>query len=110
MALLARCVGGYSSRVVVPESALARIPDTLSFEQAAALPLVALTAWQVGLNSAADCCAAYLLLPFACGSTFPFCAQCNRLCGPEACAASVAATHLLRRDWIWHMCRQATVC
>jgi NADPH:quinone reductase-like Zn-dependent oxidoreductase len=70
MALLARCVGGYSSRVVVPESALARIPDTLSFEEAAALPLVALTAWQVGLISAVECCAAYLLLPVACGSTF----------------------------------------
>ncbi|PSC71602.1 NADPH:quinone reductase [Micractinium conductrix] len=46
MALLQNFVGGYASKVVVPESWLARIPDSLSFEQAAAMPLAALTAWQ----------------------------------------------------------------
>jgi len=47
MALLAMCRGAYASKVVVPEPSLARIPDSLSFKQAACLPLAALTAWQV---------------------------------------------------------------
>lgn len=39
--------GGCASHVVVPESALARIPEGMSFEDAAAVPLAGLTAWQV---------------------------------------------------------------
>lgn len=42
-----RCVGAYTSRIVLPEAALARIPERKSFEDAAAFPLAALTAWQV---------------------------------------------------------------
>lgn len=38
--------GGYASKVPVPERALALIPEGLSFEQAACLPLAGLTAWQ----------------------------------------------------------------
>jgi len=38
--------GTYAENVVVPESALAMKPASLSHEQAAAVPLVALTAWQ----------------------------------------------------------------
>ncbi|KAI7845014.1 hypothetical protein COHA_001380 [Chlorella ohadii] len=41
-----RCVGAYTSRIVLPEAALARIPERKSFEDAAAFPLAALTAWQ----------------------------------------------------------------
>lgn len=33
-------------QVVIPEAALAPIPDGMSFEEAAATPLAALTAWQ----------------------------------------------------------------
>ncbi|MDX1996992.1 MAG: NAD(P)H-quinone oxidoreductase [Thermoanaerobaculia bacterium] len=43
MALLAG--GGHAERVVVPEGQLMAIPETLSFEQAAALPEAFLTAW-----------------------------------------------------------------
>lgn len=46
-ALTHRCVGAYTSRIVLPEAALARIPEGKSFEDAAAFPLAALTAWQV---------------------------------------------------------------
>jgi hypothetical protein len=49
MGLTAFCVGAYSSRVVLPEVALAPIPDGLGFEEAAALPLAGLTAWQARL-------------------------------------------------------------
>ena len=38
--------GTYAEYAVVPESQLAAIPDDVSFEQAAALPLVAITAWE----------------------------------------------------------------
>lgn len=38
--------GSYAEFAVVPESQLAAIPDNVSFEQAAALPLVAITAWE----------------------------------------------------------------
>lgn len=49
MGLTAFCVGAYSSCVVLPEVALAPIPDGLGFEEAAALPLTGLTAWQARL-------------------------------------------------------------
>jgi NADPH:quinone reductase len=38
--------GTYAEYAVVPENQLAAIPDNVSFEQAAALPLVAITAWE----------------------------------------------------------------
>lgn len=38
--------GTYAEFAVVPESQLAIIPDRVSFEEAAALPLVAITAWE----------------------------------------------------------------
>ncbi len=41
-----RGFGGYAEYVAVPESALAYKPETMSFEQAAGVPLAALTAWQ----------------------------------------------------------------
>ncbi len=39
-------LGTYAEYAVVPDSQLAAIPDNVSFEQAAALPLVAITAWE----------------------------------------------------------------
>ncbi len=38
--------GTYAEYVVVDERLLARMPETMSFEEAAAIPLAALTAWQ----------------------------------------------------------------
>ena len=40
----------WSERVVVPASAIATIPDTVSFEQAASLPVAGLTAYRALLN------------------------------------------------------------
>src|SRR6478752_3253766 len=42
--------GAYAECAVVPEKSLARKPRNLSHEQAAAVPLAALTAWQSLLN------------------------------------------------------------
>lgn len=39
--------GGYSRHIVVPDTNLLPIADSLDFESAAALPLTALTAWQM---------------------------------------------------------------
>jgi hypothetical protein len=47
--------GGYCELVTIPEAIVAPMPGNLSFEQAAALPLVSLTAWQVcAAGTAAD--------------------------------------------------------
>jgi hypothetical protein len=40
--------GSYAQYASVPEDWLARVPATLPLEQAGGVPLVALTAWQVG--------------------------------------------------------------
>jgi len=48
-----RAGGGYAEYVTAPSLQLARIPDDLDFQQAAALPLAALTAWQALVDGAA---------------------------------------------------------
>ena len=47
MALTGTKWGCYAQYVAVPESAVARVPEGVSFEEAAALPLAGLTAYQV---------------------------------------------------------------
>jgi hypothetical protein len=42
--------GCYAQYVAAKESQLALMPEGVSFEEAAGVPLVALTAWQVGLG------------------------------------------------------------
>lgn len=48
-----RAAGAYAEYVTAPARQFARKPDGLSFEQAAALPLAALTAWQALVDTAA---------------------------------------------------------
>ena len=52
-----QCVraGTYAEYICVNEDQLARMPDSMSFEDAAALPLVTLTAWQVSQPSICCC-------------------------------------------------------
>jgi NADPH:quinone reductase-like Zn-dependent oxidoreductase len=47
-----RRLGAYAERAVVPVSLLARKPRSLSFEEAASLPTVALTTWQTFIERA----------------------------------------------------------
>ena len=42
--------GAYAEFAAVKEESLAYMPKDISFEQAAAIPLAGLTAWQVGLR------------------------------------------------------------
>ena len=51
MGLMAGNVGSYASAVVLPETSLTHIPEALTFEQAAGLPLAGTTAHQVGTCS-----------------------------------------------------------
>jgi NADPH:quinone reductase-like Zn-dependent oxidoreductase len=44
--------GGYAELVTAPSRQFARMPEGLSFEEAAALPLAALTAWQALVDTA----------------------------------------------------------
>jgi len=44
--------GGYARHVVVPDANLVPIPDSLSFTDAAAIPLVFITAWQMVVRRA----------------------------------------------------------
>ena len=44
------CAGCYAEYVVAEERWVAKVPDNLPLDEAAGVPLVALTAWQVGLN------------------------------------------------------------
>jgi NADPH:quinone reductase-like Zn-dependent oxidoreductase len=48
-----RAAGAYAEFVTAPSRQFARIPDELSFEEAAGLPLAALTAWQALVDTAA---------------------------------------------------------
>lgn len=47
-----RAAGAYAEFVTAPSRQLARMPDGLSFEEAAALPLAALTSWQALVDTA----------------------------------------------------------
>src|SRR5919108_3542226 len=47
-----RQAGAYSEFVAAPSRHFARIPEGMSFEEAAALPLAGLTAWQALVNTA----------------------------------------------------------
>lgn len=46
MAIMAAGAGAFAEWVCIPEKHVTLIPDNISFDQAAAAPLVALTAWQ----------------------------------------------------------------
>ena len=47
-----RAAGGYGQFVAAPARQFAKVPDNLSFEEAAAVPLAALTAWQALVDTA----------------------------------------------------------
>ena len=73
--------GTYAEFAVVPDSQLAAIPDNISFEQAAALPLVAITAWE-SLNWRAKVAAGeHVLIHGGAGGTGHIAIQLAKLAG-----------------------------
>ena len=103
-ALTHRCVGAYTSRIVLPEAALARIPEGKSFEDAAAFPLAALTAWQVSWCASWGICSFLLRLVWQCPRS-----PCRRLCQCATCYPNFL-TSLHPRHWSWLACSRASGC
>lgn len=79
--------GTYAHHAVVPAEQLARIPDAVSFETAAALPLVSITAWESLYDRARLAAHEHALIHAGAGGTGHVAVQLARLKG-----ARVAAT------------------
>jgi len=79
--------GTYAHHAVVPAEQLAKIPDTVSFETAAALPLVSITAWESLYDRARLAAQEHALIHAGAGGTGHVAVQLARLKG-----ARVAAT------------------
>lgn len=79
--------GAYAHHAVVPAEQLAKIPDAVSFETAAALPLVSITAWESLYDRARLAVHEHVLIHAGAGGTGHVAVQLARLKG-----ARVAAT------------------
>ena len=84
--------GGYSEYVAVPEKNIFRIPDDLSWELAASLPVAALTSYHA-LNEAQIRLDEYLVVFGASGNTGTFAVQLGKKLG----ATVIAIT---KREWL----------
>ena len=82
--------GTYAEYVVVPESALARKPQELSHEQAAAIPLAALTAWQALLGRGRLRPGQRVLIHAAAGGVGGFAVQIAKAVGARVAATAGA--------------------
>ena len=97
--------GGYAEYVSVPRENLLPIPDNLSFEEAASVPLVFLTAWHM-LTTRAHLAAGETVLVWAAGSGVGSAAiQVAKLLGAKVIATAGNADKLekarkLGADWV----------
>ena len=82
--------GTYAEYVVVPESALARKPQGLSHEEAAAIPLAALTAWQALLGQGRLRPGQRVLIHAAAGGVGGFAVQIAKAVGAHVAATAGA--------------------
>jgi len=79
-------MGGFAEYVAVPERALTRKPDSVTFEQAAALPVAAVTALQALRNKGKVRAGQAVLLCGASGGVGTYAIQLARLLGAEVTA------------------------
>ena len=106
--LATRGVGTWAEQIALPAAAVASIPDNLSFEQAAALPLAGLSAWAGIVTTAKVAAGMRVLIHAAAGGVGSLAVQialasrrpCDRdllgaQCRLRACARR-AAGHRLR--------------
>lgn len=90
--------GTYAEYAVVPENALARKPERLSHEEAAAIPLAALTAWQALLGQGKLRPGQRVLVHAAAGGVGVFAVQIAKAVGAKVAAtASARNLDFLRR-------------
>ncbi|MER7725109.1 NADP-dependent oxidoreductase [Streptomyces sp. NPDC096323] len=95
--------GAYAEYVTAPARQLARKPKELSFEEAAALPLAGLTAWQTLVETAHVKAGDRVLVTAAAGGVGHLAAQVARALGAEVTGTGRAAKHdFLRAVGVHH--------
>jgi NADPH:quinone reductase-like Zn-dependent oxidoreductase len=88
-----RAAGGYAEYVTAPARQFARKPATVSHEQAAAVPLAALTAWQALVDTADVRAGQRVLVHAAAGGVGHFAVQFARHLGAHVVATASAGRH-----------------
>lgn len=88
--------GTYAELAVVPEDRLAPIPDPVGFVEAAAMPLVTITAWEALYDRANVSAGEHVLIHAGAGGTGHVALQLAKLRGARV-AATVGDAHKARR-------------
>lgn len=88
-----RAAGAYAEYVTAPSRQFARMPDGLSFEEAGALPLAALTAWQALVDTAQLSEGASVLINGASGGVGHLAVQIAKARGATVIATARAVNH-----------------
>jgi NADPH:quinone reductase-like Zn-dependent oxidoreductase len=91
-----RAVGGYAEYVTAPARQFARKPATISHEQAAAVPLAALTAWQALVDTADVQPGQRVLIHAAAGGVGHFAVQFAKHLGAHVTGTASRSRH----DWL----------
>jgi len=91
-----RQAGAYAQFVTTPSRQLARIPANLTFEEAAAVPLAALTAWQALVDAAHVQAGQKVVVTAAAGGVGHFAVQLAHHLGAEVVAVASERHH----DWL----------
>ncbi|NUK04407.1 NADP-dependent oxidoreductase [Streptomyces lunaelactis] len=91
-----RAAGGYAEYVTAPARQFARKPESLSHEQAAAVPLAALTAWQALVDTADVRPGQRVLIHAAAGGVGHFAVQFAKHLGAHVTGTASGARH----DWL----------
>ena len=88
-----RAAGGYAEYVTAPSRQFARKPATIGHEQAAAVPLAALTAWQALVDTADVRAGQRVLVHAAAGGVGHFAVQFAKHLGAQVIATASSARH-----------------
>jgi NADPH:quinone reductase-like Zn-dependent oxidoreductase len=91
-----RAAGGYAEFVTAPSRQFARKPRSITHEQAAAVPLAALTAWQSLIDTAHVQSGQRVLVHAAAGGVGHFAVQIARHLGAHVIGTASSARH----DWL----------
>ncbi|MBU2667293.1 NADP-dependent oxidoreductase [Actinoplanes bogorensis] len=91
-----RAAGAYSEYVTAPARQFARAPHSIPLEQAAAVPLAALTAWQALIDTARITAGQRVLVTAAAGGVGHFAVQFARLRGAHVIATASERNH----EWL----------
>ncbi|SNT62085.1 NADPH:quinone reductase [Streptosporangium subroseum] len=92
-----RAAGGYAEYVTAPARHFARMPEGLSFTEAAALPLAGLTAWQMLTEVAALAPGQRVLVAGAAGGVGHLAVQIAKARGAHVTSTASAAKHAFVR-------------